>query len=100
MLRGNLVDIGKDVWRCGDVVVGKKLFLDSFVLDGFQHRRFWDNGFSFFFQCNEGIDVDMFNFPGNYITLAGQCLNIVGILKATRNKMVGYCGCGAVDGLL
>lgn len=96
MLRGNLVDIGKDVWRCGDVMLGEKLFLDSFVLDCFQHRRFGDDGFAFSFQCNECIDIDMFNFPGKYIALAGQCLDIVGILKATRNKIVGYCGRGAI----
>lgn len=53
--------------RCGDVVLLKELFLDAFVLDGLEHRGFGDDGFAFFFKLHEGVNVDVFDFPGDNI---------------------------------
>ncbi len=49
---------------CGDVVLLKELFLYAFVLDDLQNGGLWDDGFAFFFELNEGVNVDVFDFPG------------------------------------
>lgn len=65
---------------CGDVVLGEKLLLESFVLNDLKDSGFWDDGFAFFFECYEGVDVDVFDFPGNDIGLVGEVSDIVGVV--------------------
>lgn len=84
---------------CGDVVLGEKLLLESFVLNDLKDSGFWDDGFAFFFECYEGVDVDVFDFPGNDIGLVGEVADIVGVVEAALDEVVGDGCCWTVGRL-
>ena len=90
-----LESICADVFRVAEnigggwnVVLGKELFLNAFVLNGFQNGGFGDHCFSFFFKGDECIHVDVFNFPGNHIGLGCELSDVVIALEASFDHIL------------
>lgn len=70
-------------------MLGKELFLNAFVLNGFQNGGFRDHCFSFFFKGDECIHVDVFNFPGNHIGLGCELADVFIALEASFDHIFG-----------
>ena len=65
-------------------------------MDDLQNSGFGDDGFAFFFELDEGINVDVFDFPGNDIGLTGKLADVGGVVETALNEMVGDGRSGAV----